>query len=104
MNETLVHQQLSLHQLHHRHPSQRLPKRFFRLRDVTRSIYTSIERATTLWTNTAHVMREYKVRALLFRIDKLMSGSSVEGKAFLRSHKTLKAFYLGKFAAQNPDL
>ena len=38
-NETLVHQQLSLHQLHHPHPSQRLMKRFFRLRDVTHSIY-----------------------------------------------------------------
>ena len=39
MNETLVHQQLSLHQLHHCQPSQRLRKRYFRLRDVTRSIY-----------------------------------------------------------------
>ena len=31
MNETLVHQQLSLHQLHHRHPSQRLPEAIFSL-------------------------------------------------------------------------
>ena len=35
-NGTLVHQQLSLHQPHHPHPSQRLTKRFFFLRDVTR--------------------------------------------------------------------
>ena len=42
MNETLVHQQLSLHQLHHCHPSQRLTKRFFRLRDVTRSLYLRV--------------------------------------------------------------
>ena len=38
-NETLVHQQLSLHQLHHPHPSQRLMKWFFLLHNVTRSIY-----------------------------------------------------------------
>ena len=35
-NKTLVHQQLSLHQLHHCHPSQVLPKC---LCDVTRSLY-----------------------------------------------------------------
>ena len=29
-----LHQQFSLHQIHHRHPSQRLPKQFSRLRDV----------------------------------------------------------------------
>ena len=38
-NETLVHQQFSLHQLHHCHPSQRLRKRFSHLHDVIRSIY-----------------------------------------------------------------
>ena len=37
-NETLVHQQLFLHQLHNPHPSQRLQNRFPRLRDVTRSM------------------------------------------------------------------
>ena len=42
-NETLVYQQLSLHQLHHPHPSQRLTKRFFLLRDITRSIYVRIK-------------------------------------------------------------
>jgi len=43
---------------------------------------------------------------MLFTIDKLMSGSSLEGKAFLRSHKTelLSLSTSGKFAAQNPDL
>ena len=41
--ETLVYQQLSLHQLQYHHPSQRLPKRFFRLHDVTRSIYLRIK-------------------------------------------------------------
>ena len=57
-NYTLVHQQLSLHKLHHRHPSQRLAKWFFHLHDATCSIYpvyriitTCIERATMLWTN-----------------------------------------------------
>ena len=38
-NETLVHQQLFLHELHHPHPSQQLTKQFFLLHDVTRSIY-----------------------------------------------------------------
>ena len=68
-NETLVHQQLYLHQLHHCHPSQRLPKQSFRLRDITctRSIYTTykiiacIERAlTALRANIMRVTREYK--------------------------------------------
>ena len=45
-------------------------------------IATCIERATVL---RARVMRKYKC-ALLFMIDKLMSGSSLEGKAILRSH------------------
>ena len=46
------------------------------------------------------MLSEYGIKqvksALLFTIDKQMSGSSLEGKAFLRSHKTLnsKAFYL----------
>ena len=38
-NETLVHQQLSLHQPHHHHPSQCPLKQFFCFRDVTCSIY-----------------------------------------------------------------
>ena len=38
MNETLMHQQLSLHQLHYCHLSQWLTKWFFRLRDVTFNI------------------------------------------------------------------
>ena len=42
-NETLVHLQFSLHQLHHLHPSRQLPKQFFGLRDVTRSIYLCIK-------------------------------------------------------------
>ena len=60
-NETLVHQQLTLHQLHHCHPSQWLRKRFFRLRDVTFNIDTTykiiacIERAIVLWVNWASV-------------------------------------------------
>ena len=33
-----------------------------------------------------------------------MSGSSLEGKAFLRSHKTLNSKAFSKSAAQNPDL
>ena len=40
-NETLVHQQFSLHQLHHGHPSQQLPKRFSCLR-VSRVQYIHI--------------------------------------------------------------
>ena len=39
VNFVASYQQLSLHQLHHCHPSQLLLKRFFGLRDVTRSIY-----------------------------------------------------------------
>ena len=57
MNKALVHQQLSLHQLHHYHPSQRLPKRLFRLRDVTRSIRIAcIERTTVLRANIMSVL------------------------------------------------
>ena len=37
------------------------------------------------------------------RFDKLMSGSFLEDKAFLRSHKALISTS-AKFAAQNPDL
>ena len=70
-NETLVHQQFSLHQLHHPHLSQRLTKPFFLLRDVTRSIHkiiaTCIERATA------------------------MSGSSLEDKEATKLNS--KAFY-----------
>ena len=49
-------------------------------------IATCIEHATMLQANNKLIKSEYKA-ALLFTIDKLMSGSSVEGKAFLRSHK-----------------
>ena len=65
-NETLVHQQLSLHQLHHPHPSQRLAKQFFLLCDVTRPIYlrikssTCIDRATALQANYTRIKHEYK--------------------------------------------
>ena len=59
---------------------------------------TCIEHAIMLWADITHLMREYKAgegMPLLFTIDKLMSNSSLEGKAFLRNHKTLnsKAFY-----------
>ena len=74
----------------------------FHVHDVTRSIpaykiIACIERATVL---LADVMREYKVGEEVPRysqFDKLMSGSSLDGKAFfLRSHKTLncKSSYL----------
>ena len=45
-------------------------------------IATCIEHATALRTNNTRVKR-----ALLFTNDKLLSGSSLEGKAFLRNHK-----------------
>ena len=41
--------------------------------------------------------------AMLFMIDKLISGSSFEGKALLRSHKTPNSKAL-QFSAQNPHL
>ena len=47
-----------------------------------------IERVTALWANK-HVSLKC---ALLFTIDKLMSGSSLERKAFSRTLKS-KAFY-----------
>ena len=46
-------------------------------------IATYIKHATTLQANNMCVTCEC---ALLFTIDKLMSGSSLEGKALLRSH------------------
>ena len=64
---------------------------FFLLGDVTRLITyvniiaTYIEHATTLRSNNVRVKCEYKCIASY----SLMSGSSLEGKAFLRSHKTL---------------
>ena len=63
MNDTLVHQQLSLHHLHYFHPSERLPKRFFPLRDVTFALYvripTCIERATVRFGLILRTMIEY---------------------------------------------
>ena len=83
-NETSMHQQLSLHQLHHHHPSQRFPKRFFLLPDITRSIYLR------MYKNIATCIE----RALLFTIDKLLSGSSLEGKAFFKKPQNSEAFLL----------
>ena len=63
-NETLVHQQLSLHQLHHPHPSQRLLKAIFPLMwcltfniCTCKIIAACIECATVLWANNASVKR-----------------------------------------------
>ena len=50
MNETLVDQQLSHHQLNQCHPSQQLPKRFFCLCDITHSIYLRIKSLHVLST------------------------------------------------------
>ena len=54
---------VSLHQLHHPHPSQRLTKRFFLLRAtyLRMTIAMCIERATALRANNTRVKREYKV-------------------------------------------
>ena len=100
INETLVHQQLSLHQPHNRHPPQRLPKRFFAYVTLQFTIYAykivtkCIERATVL---CAHVTCECKAGECMpccSRLIKLMSGSSLESNA-LRNYNTLncKAFY-----------
>ena len=48
-------------------------------------IVTCVERATLLRANTTRIVREYKAGEgvpLLFTIDKLMSGSCLEGKTF----------------------
>jgi len=50
-------------------------------------IATCIERATVLQANNTHLKHQCKSAILLFMIDKLMSGSSLKGNAFLRSHK-----------------
>ena len=53
----------------------------------------SIERCVICRVHAVHIHVLYmyvplkEKRALLFKIDKLMCGSSLEGKAFLRSHK-----------------
>ena len=52
-------------------------------------IATCIECATALHANNTREKHQYKSGALLVMIDKLMSGSSLEGKAFIRSHKLL---------------
>ena len=70
-------------------------------------IIACIERATVLQADITRIMREYKTGEGVPRyFDKLMSGSSLEGKAFLRSFKTLNSnsSISAKFTAQNPDL
>ena len=51
-------------------------------------------------------MRPLEVKGtLLFMIDKLMSGSSFVGKAFIKPQNSeLEGFTSGQFAAQNPHL
>ena len=65
---------------------------------TTYKIIACIERTTMLRADIMHVMCEYKAGEgvpCYSRFDKLMSGSSLEGKAILRNHKTLnsKALY-----------
>ena len=53
-------------------------------------IIACIECAPELRANSTHVMREYKAgEGVPCYHDKLMSGSSLEVKTFLRNHKTL---------------
>ena len=63
-NETLIHQQLSLHQLHHPHPSQRLLKPIFPLMwcptfniPMCKIIAACIECATALRANNESIKR-----------------------------------------------
>ena len=59
----------SLHQLHHSHPSLRLPKRLFRLRDIMRSICLRIKSLlrvlsallSACYCASGSVMRGYKL-------------------------------------------
>ena len=62
--------------------------KLLQIRDVTRSKYVRvkslcIEHAAALRANNTRV--RCKVKACLFIIDKLKSGSSLEGKAFLKN-------------------
>ena len=63
--------------------SYQCEKRFFLLRDVTRSIYLRIKslvRILSALQRYGLIIRMYRSSMWLFTIDKLMSGSSLEGK------------------------
>ena len=111
-HSALVHQQLSLHQLHHPHPSQWLTKL---LSDVTRSIHTYVRIKSLLHVLSAlpHfglIIREYKAGKSVLCYSQLINWclapplrikkpQNSELKGFLLQvnlrHKTLisKAFY-----------
>ena len=61
----------SLHQLHHSHPSLRLPKRFFRLRDITHSICL-------------------RIKSLLRVLSALLSACYCASGSVMRGHKLVK--------------
>ena len=71
-------------------------------------IIACIEHATVLWADITRVMCKYKAGEGVLsysQFDKLMSGSSLEGKAFFKSQKTLNSSSLptsAKFAAPKP--
>ena len=102
MNETLIHQQLSLYQLHYCHPSQRRSKWFFHLRDV---IYLRIKSLRVLsallcfgliFTRVVHKYKAGEAVPRYSHFDKLMSGSSLDDKAFFKKpqNSELEVFLL----------